>query len=272
MKEKKAITKPMIQAAIIVAIFYAFEVVFVYCDLFPNREILWTVDSLLRIALGTVGLFLLKKHADAGESKFTVKELFTNKIPPKTWILLIPFIITCLLPFVNIFTANYFTTEFIVALCILIFQQFATGYFEEGVQRGLIMNGLIMHRTETVKQRIFTVVITGAFFGLGHLPIVVFGENPLIQVPHCLMVGMFWAAIYMLSDNLLLLMLLHAISDSTPRIMGYLFNYPHDSVVCKVADYLGDAIDYVVLPLVAIYICVHFDKLKNYVTNRKREN
>jgi membrane protease YdiL (CAAX protease family) len=107
-------------------------------------------------------------------------------------------------PFFKLFTAYIFTTSILTTVIIVIIQQFATGFFEEAVHRGLMMNGLIVHNTKTVKQRIFTVVIAGAFFGLSHAPNIIFGENPLLQVPSAFLWGMFMAAIYMLSDNLLL--------------------------------------------------------------------
>ena len=124
------------------------------------------------------------------------------------------------------------------------------------------MNGLLMHNTKTVKQRIFTVVIAGAFFGLSHAPNILFGENPLLQVPSCFLWGMFIAAIFMLSDNLLLVMLLHAFSDSTFRIVKGLFGYVREAPLCLAIDKARTVIDYVVLPVVAILICVFYDKLK----------
>lgn len=260
--DKKVITKPIIQAAVIMAIFYVAEIILVYAVVIPDKVLLWAIDSLLRTLLGVAGLVLLKKHSDAGESKFTVKELFTNRIPAGTWLVLIPFLIYILLPFVNAFNADYFTTELIAALSVLILQQFATGFYEEGVQRGLMMNGLIKYNTATVKQRLFTVVITGLFFGLGHVPNIVFGENPLVQAPACMMTGMFFAAVYMLSDNLLLVMLLHALGDSTTRIVNYLFAYSRDTALYLFVDRARDVIDYAILPLVAIYICVAYDRLK----------
>ena len=260
--KKQAMTKPIIQAALIMAIFYIAEIILVYFELTPNRNILWTVDILLRIVLGIAGLVLLKRHSDAGESKYTVKELFTNRIPAKTWLVSIPFLIYILLPFLNVFIADSFTTELIGSLSILIIQQFATGFYEEGVQRGLMMNGLIKHNTGTVKQRILTVVIAGAFFGLGHAPNIVFGENPLVQVPSSFLCGMFFAAVYMLSDNILLVMLLHALSDSTLRIVNYMFGYARDGALYRFFDCSRDVIDYLILPLVAIFVCVYYDKLE----------
>lgn len=262
MDKKKAVIRPVIQAAIIMAVFYVTEIIWVYLDVFPDNNTLYIADIILRVICGTAGLIILSRYSRRGESKFTLKQLFTNKIPPRTWLVLLPIIIDILLPFAKIFTAYIFTTEYIVTLTILIIQQFATGFFEEGVQRGLMMNGLIRLNTATVKQRMFTVIVAGAFFGLGHLPNLFFGENPLVQVPATMLWGMFIAAVYMLSDNLLLVMLLHALSDSTFRIVNAMFGYARDSWLCHAVDTAGDILLYVILPVTAILICIFYDRLK----------
>ena len=263
MDKKKAITRPIVQTAVIMAVFYAFEIPMVWLDVFPEYSMLLTADIILRIALGTLSLVLLHKHSVRGESKYTVKQLFTNRIPAKTWLVLIPFIISILLPFLKLFTAFAFASEVLGLVCLVIFQQFAVGFYEETAQRALMMNGLIKLNTGTVKQRLFTVFITGAFFGLGHFPNILFGENPLLQCPSTMMWGMFIAAVYMLSDNLLLVILLHTLSDSTFRIVKGLFGYARDSFFCKSVDSIRTVIDLLILPLMAILICVLYDRLKN---------
>ena len=207
---KKAIIKPILQATVIILIFTAIETAWVYLDVFPDNNMLLVADILLRMIMGTVSLFLLGRYSKSGESKYPVKHLFTNRIPAGTWLVLIPFFLDVFSPFFKLFTAYTFTTRVIVTLTLVIVQQFATGYYEEANHRALMMNGLIKYNTGTVKQRLFTVFIAGAFFGLSHAPNILFGENPLIQVPSTMLWGMFVAAIYMLSDNLLLVMLLHA--------------------------------------------------------------
>ena len=260
--DKKKIKKPIIQAAIILAIFLVIEIAMVYLNVFPNQNLLYGADTILRIIFGIVSLVLLRSYSKEGETKYSVKQLFTNKIPAKTWLVLIPFILSCIAPFFKLFTAYAFTTVVLDTLIIVIIQQFATGFFEEATHRALMMNGLIKYNTGTVKQRLFTVFVAGAFFGLSHAVNIFFGENPLIQVPATLLAGVFFAAIYMLTDNLLLVMLMHAFSDSTFRIVDGLFGYLHDSSICLAVKYIRNGLEYVILPLIAILICVYYDKLK----------
>ena len=261
MNDRKAITKPIIQAAMILAVYLAIEAVMVYLNVFSDYNMLLCADILLRIITGTVSLVRLSGYAKRGESKYPVRKLFSNRIPAGTWPVLIPMILYIIAPFFKLFTAYVFTTSVLGTLILIIIQQFATGFFEEATHRGLMMNGLIMHNTKTVKQRLFTVCIAGAFFGLSHAPNIIFGENPLTQVPSCFLWGMFIAAVYMLSDNLLLVMLLHAFSDSTFRIVKGLFGYVQDAPLCQAVEVTRSIIDYAVLPLMAILICVYYEKL-----------
>ena len=80
MDKRQAITKPIIQAAIIMAVFYAIETAMVYLKVFPDNNTLMCADIMLRIIFGIVALMLLKNWSKRGESKYTVKQLFTNRI------------------------------------------------------------------------------------------------------------------------------------------------------------------------------------------------
>ena len=178
------------------------------------------------------------------------------------WIMVVPVIIYVTLPLVKIAYADVYVPENLKLMVILILQQFAVGYFEEAYARGLFMDGLIRFNTATVKQRLFTVGISGIFFGMTHLFNIFFGENPLLQVPSCIVWGFIIAAIYMLTDNLLLVMILHAISDITPRVSHGLFGWTTSLPTLSVIEYSRNIIEYVGFPLVAIYICMKYDKLK----------
>ena len=107
------IRKPIVQAAIIMLLFYAIEIPMVYFNVFPDKNTLYIADIIIRVIGGTAGLILLNGYSKRGESKCTLKQLFTNKISRKTWLIMLPLIIDILLPFLNIFTATIFTTRFI---------------------------------------------------------------------------------------------------------------------------------------------------------------
>ncbi len=251
--KKKVIKNQIIQAVVIMLVFYAIEIVMVYLDIFPDYNTLLIADMILRIILGTVSIILIKSPR---------RPLFTNKLTPKVWLMMLPFLIYISLPLVKTIFAEVYVPENIAPLTIVIIQQFTVGFYEEARDRGLLMDGLLKYNTATVKQRLFTVVVSGMVFGLSHLPNILFGENPLIQVPSAALWGMFVAAIYMLSENLPLVMLLHAFSDITPRISHGLFGWTTEPFILKIIECASNVFDYVILPLVAVYICIRYDKLK----------
>ena len=125
------------------------------------------------------------------------------------------------------------------------------------------MKGLLVYRTDTLKHRFITVLISGGIFGLSHLPNIAFGENPLVQVPSAMLIGIFWAAIYMCTGNLLLSMCLHTLTDLTTRIVGYLFVFESQPAISSFISGARDVIEYAVFPLLAILICIFYDKIKN---------
>ena len=95
--KRKAVVRPIIQAAVIMAVFYVTEIIWVYLDVFPDHNTLLIADIILRAVCGTAGLLLLKGYGRSGESKYTLKQLFTNKITVGTLLVTLPFIIYTLL-------------------------------------------------------------------------------------------------------------------------------------------------------------------------------
>ena len=259
MNKKQEIIKPAIQAAVIIGIFYAIEIPMVSFDLFPDYNVLLMVDIALRIVMGIIALVLLRPS----------KELFTNKVTPKMWLVILPFLIYVALPLAKICFADVYVPDNIPLMVIPISQQFAVGFFEEAYAKGLFMKGFLKCNTSTVKQRLVTCALTGTFFGMTHLLNIFFGDNPLLQVPACIVWGFFIAAVYMLTENLPLVMLLHAISDITPRISHGLFGWTVGTPAVQVIEVMDNVFQYVILPLAAVYICFRYVSLKGIVKKSK---
>ena len=68
-EKKSVIKKQIIQAVVIMLVFYAIEIVMVYLDIFPDYNTLLIADMVLRIILGTVSIILIKSPR---------RPLFTN--------------------------------------------------------------------------------------------------------------------------------------------------------------------------------------------------
>ena len=263
---EKDILPPIKAAVILCLVFYAIEIPMVLFNIFPNKTVLYTADFVIRCIMGTIALVLLNRFYKQSGDAEGFRNAFRGKISWKVCLLLCPLLIYILLPLLQIST-GIFTTAALGLFCINALQQFATGYYEEALYRGLVMKGLLAHRTDTVKHRIITVLISGGIFGLSHLPNIVFGENPLLQVPTSMVIGISWAAIYMCTGNLTLSMCLHALTDLTPRIVGYLFRFESQPAISDFISGARDVIDYAVFPLMSILICVFYDKIKKTKNN-----
>ncbi len=258
---KKEIIRPIVAAVILFLVFYAIEIPMVLFNIFPNKVVLYTADFVIRCIIGTIALVLLRRFYKQSGDPEGFKNQFKGKVSWKVWLLLCPLFIYILLPLLKI-PAGTFRTAVLGLFCINALQQVATGYFEESVYRGLVMKGLMVYRRDIIKHRIITVLISGGIFGLSHLPNIVFGENPLVQVPTAMLIGIFWAAIYMCTGNLTLSMALHALTDLTPRIVGYLFGFESEPVISSFISTARDVLDYAVFPIMAILICIFYDKIK----------
>lgn len=211
------------------------------------------IDGVIRLLFGVVGLFILKAiYAD----KFW--ELFKKKIGRNVLLYLIPIFLYFILEFLFLACAKQIQTPWI-AFFIMWITQVTTGFWEEAVSRGVVMSGMLMKWKDTVRGRILSVVISGVLFGSLHILNVIFGNNIIDCLWNGLSTfcwGMFIAAIYMLSENLLLVMGIHAVWDIIIRIPGYFISEYNESVMLT-GIYAGqDIIELGIMPIVAILICI----------------
>ena len=69
--------------------------------------------------------------------------------------------------------------------------------------------------------------------------------------------GMFIAAVYIVSDHLLLVMIIHAVWDIIIRILNYFIDGYAESVELNLIYIFKDTIHLGVLPIAAILICMY---------------
>ena len=263
---KKNIVTTIIQGMAVTALFLVTEIVLNLFGVFDEDVRLYLVDISLRLLFGTIALVLLARNFKKQESPEPLKTLFTNKLPGSTYVLLLPFMLYLLVTLLLTVTGESKELDevFVGMYSLNCGQQLATGYFEEAT-RALLMCGLLKECIDTKKNRIQTIVIAGICFGLSHALNFFFGQGiiaTLWQVFHCFLWGLFAAAIYILSKNLTLLMVMHAAWDIVIRIPDRFFDFAESSVLLDVLSILQDSIDYGIMPLVAVYICIKYEKLR----------
>jgi membrane protease YdiL (CAAX protease family) len=114
-----------------------------------------------------------------------------------------------------IFITTEINMEFIPMIPAIIFNDLATGIFEEILMRGLFMTAMLVQFGGTAKGRIFCVLLNGLVFGLLHL---IGGD--LLAVLFTGILGIGFAAAYVYSKNLLSCIIFHALWNIVFKISG----------------------------------------------------
>lgn len=264
MKKNMYIT--ILQGMAVTAAFLITEIVLNWLGAFDGAVRLYLVDISLRLIFGTIALVLLADNFKKQRNEYSVKALFTNMISKRTYILLVPFLLYLIITMLTVITGEgkELSFEFAGLYSLNCVQQLAVGYYEEGT-RALIMCGLLKYCIDTKKNRLQTIFVSGICFGLAHALNFFFGQDivsTLWQVFHCFVWGLFIAAIYMLSKNLTLIMVMHAVWDIAIRVPKSFCILPENSVLLDGMNVLLTIIDYGILPALAVYICINYDKLR----------
>ena len=266
---KKNISITILQGMVVTAAFLVTEIMLNFLGVFDEDVRLYLVDISLRLIFGTVALVLLARNFAKQRSQDSVKKLFTNKIPQSTYILLLPFALYLVLMLLTMIVGEVqeVTMRFAGIYSLNCGQQLATGYFEEAA-RALLMCGLLKEFVDTKKNRLLTIVIAGIGFGLGHALNFFFGQDilsTLWQVFQCFVWGLFVAAIYMLTKNLTLIMVMHAVWDIVVRVPNAFCSFPESSVLLDVLYVTREVVEYGIMSATAVYICFHYEKLRKTI-------
>ena len=148
----------------------------------------------------------------------------------------------------------------------VVLQQVTTGFYEETACRGIIMSPF-EERTDDRKARVAAVVISGVIFGMSHSLNFLFGGTFDLGATALLvfctgMWGMFVAAVYLVSHNLLFVMVLHAVWDIWVRLPGIFFETSFEpTALAKVGETLRTIIDPFMMCILAIVIALVYDKI-----------
>jgi hypothetical protein len=259
---KRGIAIPMIQGVVITYAFLLVEFVLNELGMFEGPLRLYLTDSPLRFLFGGIALFLISANYKKQRSLYSLKEMFTNKFSWKAYIYMLPFIVCLALILLTIMFSYTYSLRAAGQFALCSLQQLGTGFYEEAV-RVLILCGFMKFFCNTKSQRVKTVLISGALFGLSHGLNFLYGQDilsTLEQVAGCFTWGMLMAALFLYTKNLTLLMVIHAVWDIIVRLPKAFFGFPEVSTGMMVLDVAGDVIQYVVMPVIAVIICLRLDK------------
>lgn len=239
--------------------FMAVEWIFWINGWFGEGHRFLIIDSAIRLVFGVIALVILKWFY-----KGRFRDLFLRKISKKTVFLLLPVWIFFLVEGLMIFATEKVTFVMFFPFLLVCLQQLTTGLYEEGAGRGIVMSGFSSKFRSKVSGRLLMVLLAGGIFGVNHVFNFLFGstlEECLWQGLYTFVWGSFIAAIYLLSENLGLVMLLHAVWDIIIRIPGAFMILSKTSTVPSHISTIQDVL-YVIFLIVAIGICIFYDRLK----------
>lgn len=239
-------------------LFLLFEWVLYQNGVFGEGTQMTLIDVACRLGFGIVAISVL-----AGFYRKRFGGLFTHSVSRITWILLTPVWLNLLSYGVYLIPAESVTGEFAGIFLMVCVQQLATGFLEEATARGVMMSGFL-GRKDRLSFRLAAVIGSGVIFGLAHVTNFLFGGDIVESLWQGLFTaawGMFMAAIYLVSENLGLMMALHALWDIVVRVPGNFINLPGGENGLLIGlDVFQTAIELVVMPVMAVLICVNYDK------------
>ena len=209
-------------------------------------------NSFLRIILGIIFIIMLFRM---GYGKFLK---FNN--PYKSLLIIIPGIIIAInnFPISAYFNGRTSLSEPIYTVFLFMIECLSVGFFEEIIFRVIILLFLLQKLPKTKKGVLLAIIISSAVFGLIHVINLFSGaslSNTLLQVGYSFLVGMMWAVMYLKTNNLWYIVLLHALYNFFGSVLFEL------GTVTNRYDIFTIIITSVLAILVAIYSIKLFTEL-----------
>jgi len=130
------------------------------------------------------------------------KFAFSLKGSVKALLFCAPLIVASLSMLLQLFGTTNISENF-TGFSAIIYFQLSTGVFEETLMRGLFMTALLCRFGGTKKGRLLIILANGMVFGLMH-------PESLYLIVGAGLIGMFLAAVFAYSGNLIVLMLFHS--------------------------------------------------------------
>ncbi len=258
--DKKGIVIAIVFSLIITAVFLLIEIITQDCFMAAGYRVFYLLDAAIRFIFGIAVAVILFAFF-----KKSLCKAFTSHIPKSVWLLLIP---------VYVYFLSYFTligvidsvSAYTLSFLASALQQLTTGLFEETLYRGIVMKPFEKYYGEK-KWRMIAVVTSGLIFGLSHMFNFLFTGDVSGSVSQAMFTfawGMFMAAIYMISDNLLLVIIIHAVWDIWIRIPQFYFNMSEKATVLySIGEILRFIIHPFVLGIMAILIAMYAKRVKH---------
>ena len=155
------------------------------------------------------------------------RSLFKFKNIGKSLLIILPALLISInnFPIIAYIDQRAFLTEPAYRVFLFLVECLSVGFFEEIIFRGFLLMFLIKALSHMKNKIILSIFISSALFGLIHLLNLFSGASigdTLLQVGYSFLVGMLWAVLFLKTNNLWLIMILHALYNFFGQVMFYL--------------------------------------------------
>ena len=208
-KQKEGMKSPYFMFIFISLMFLIFMVAIIDFQIFNNPLVsIMIQNSFLRILSGFLFLIML--------FRFGYGRLLKFNNPYKSLLIVIPGIVIAInnFPISAFFAGRTTLSEPVYTIFVFIIECLSVGFFEEIIFRVVILLFLLQKLPKTKKGVLLAIIISSAIFGLTHIVNLFSGSslnNTVLQVGYSFLVGMMWAVMYLKTNNLWLIILLHAL-------------------------------------------------------------
>ena len=262
--EKSIINQATISAFLISLAMIFIEFLLLVIGGVNNATAITLVDSAIKLIAGCIGLALQKKYYG-----YSIKDFFTEKIHKATWLVIIPFYVffltyLTLIPMVNSITGKN-TVLFLQQALGLV----SSAFYVQTVCIGIVV-AACMGRLNEKGIRIRGVLLCGVAYALAALCDLILGKSYLECLSNAIIMfslGLFFGAVFMVSGNLLFMIILHSLYLLVPAILNDFFIFSKFTDLADKADVLRRIIIIFVLSISGIVIPLIYDKLPGKTSN-----
>lgn len=211
----------------------------------------YIVNSIQRMLFGMIELFVFMK--------IYKKEKWTDIIHFKNFkygfsasmgmFLYLPFEI---ITYYIIGAKEWLNTTFPIVVSCLLFQQFATGFWEELTFRAFVCEGYYQRNTVTAKNRLVYAFISFLLFGIIHAIECDTLEIAIYRFISTGVWGFAFASVYLYTHNILVAMFMHFFTDIFLNVPTFIAEW-NDSITLTVLDNYIQFVFLGIIFIVAVY-------------------
>lgn len=211
----------------------------------------YIVNSIQRMLFGMIELFVFMK--------IYKKEKWTDIIHFKNFkygfsasmgmFLYLPFEI---ITYYIIGAKEWLNTTFSIVVSCLLFQQFATGFWEELTFRAFVCEGYYQRNTATAKNRLVYAFISFLLFGIIHAIECDTLEIAIYRFISTGVWGFAFASVYLYTHNILVAMFMHFFTDIFLNVPTFIAEW-NDSIALTVLDNYIQFVFLGIIFIVAVY-------------------